>query len=121
MSTFRKLFKILVLVFIANAAYQFVPPYYRYVKFKDGVHETALFSQRMKDAEIVDRVMALADRLNVPLDRESLQVQRHGSQVVIVASYIEPMTFVPGRTYQWQFNVDADVLHVKGPGEAPSP
>jgi hypothetical protein len=117
MSAFRKIVKIVVLVFVANALYQFVPPYYRYVRFKDGVHETALFSQRMQDVEIVDRVMALADRLHVPLDRESVQIQHQGTRVVIDASYLEPMTFVPGNTYQWQFNVGADVLHGKAPDQ----
>jgi hypothetical protein len=104
-STLRKLVKILILVSIANALYQFVPPYYHYVRFKDGVQEMALFSQRMSDTEIVDRVMALADRLGVPVDRDSVQVRHQATRVIINASYVEPMTFVPGRAYQWQFNV----------------
>lgn len=105
MSTLRKLVKILIAVFIANALYQFVPPYYHYIRFRDAVQETALFPQRMSDIQIVDRVMVLADRLGVPIDRDSVQVRHQGSRVIITASYVETMTFVPGRPYEWQFDV----------------
>jgi len=118
-STFRKLVKILLFVFVVNAMYQFVPPYYRYVRFKDGVHETALFSQRVPDTAIVDRVMTLVDRLNVPVARESVFVQHEGARIVISVSYVETMTFVPGRPYEWQFDASADALHVRNPKEAP--
>ena len=116
----RRLIKLLVLAIIANTLYQFVPPYLRYIRFKDGVRETALFSERLNDVQIVDRVMALADRLEVPIDRDAVQVSRpESNRVRVEGSYVEPMWFVPWRQYDWQFDVSVDARHVKAPGELP--
>src|SRR5689334_1891722 len=63
----RKLVKLAILLFIANALYRMAPVSLHYYQFKDALQELALFSQKATDAELTDRVMALADEHNVPL------------------------------------------------------
>ena len=66
----RKILRLAIFLVIANALYRFVPVYFHYQQFKDAVHETALFSRGRTDAQIIDRVMELAAKYQVPLDRE---------------------------------------------------
>ena len=67
----RNLIRLAVLLLIANALYRFVPVYLHHYQFKDAVAEAARFSKDRSDAELVDRVMLLAERYQIPLDREA--------------------------------------------------
>lgn len=103
----RKLLQLAVFLLIANAVYQAAPVSWHYYEFKDAVQELVLFAQKSTDAELIDRVMVLADEYSIPLEREYVQVQRHNGQLLIKASYIETMKFVPGYDYARQFDVQA--------------
>jgi hypothetical protein len=101
----RKLLKLAVFLLIANAVYEVAPVSHHYFRFKDAVHELALFSQKSTDAELVDRVLALAEENSIPLEREYVEVRRQGSAISIGATYVETLRFFPGSTYTWQFDV----------------
>jgi hypothetical protein len=103
----RKLVKLAILLFIANALYRMAPVSLHYYQFKDALQELALFSQKATDAELTDRVMALADEHNVPLDRDYVTIKRPNGQLIIDASYVESMTLLPGYAYDHQFDVEA--------------
>lgn len=103
----RKLLKLAVFLFIANAAYQAAPVSWHYYGFQDAVQDLALFSEKASEAELIDRVMVLAEEHGVPLEREYVEVRRGNSQLLITASYIETMTFLPGYQYERQFDVQA--------------
>jgi hypothetical protein len=103
----RKLLQLAVFLLIANAVYQAAPVSWHYYEFKDAVQELVLFSQKSTDAELIDRVMVLAEEHSIPLEREYVQVKRHNGQLVITAAYIETMTFVPGYQYAREFDVQA--------------
>jgi len=103
----RKALQIAVFLLLANAVYQAAPVSLRHYQFKDALQELALFSQKLTDAELIDRVMVLAEEHNIPLDREYVEVRRGSGQLVITASYVETMKFVPGYDYVRQFDVVA--------------
>ena len=103
----RKALQVAVFLLLANAVYQAAPVSLRHYKFKDALQELALFSQKLTDAELIDRVMVLADEHNVPLDRDYVEVRHPDGQLVITASYVETMMFVPGFDYVRQFDVVA--------------
>jgi len=103
----RKLVKLAIFLLIANALYRVAPPSIHYFQFKDAVQELALFSLKTPDAELIDRVMALADENNIPLDRDYVQVRRSNGQLIIDASYVESMKVLPGYSYDHQFDVEA--------------
>jgi hypothetical protein len=110
----RKLVKLAIFLLIANAVYRIAPPTIHYFQFKDAVQELALFSQqKTPDAELIDRVMALADEHSIPLERDYVQVRRSNGQLTIDASYVESMKVLPGYSYEHQFDVEAKVLDVR--------
>lgn len=111
----RKLFQFAVVVFVANALYQTAPLGIHYFEFKDAVEELALFGQKSSDQEIIDRVMVLAAEHGIPVERDDVAVTRTTTEVVITASYLETMTFLPGFPYQRQFDVEAKAYVVTAP------
>ena len=109
----RKLVKLAIFLLIANAVYRIVPPTVHHFQFKDAVQQLALFAQKTPDAELIDRVMALADENTIPLDRDYVQVRRSNGQLIIDASYVESMKLFPGYTYDHQFDVEAKAFDVR--------
>ena len=103
----RKLIQLAIFLLIANAVYQVAPVSFHNYKFKDALNELALFSQKATDKELVDRVMALADDNDIPLDRDYIQIHRSNAQIIINVSYIETMKVLPGYDYVRQFDIEA--------------
>ena len=103
----RRALQIAVFLLLANAVYQALPVSWHYYQFKDALQELALFSQKSTDAQLIDRVMVLADEHGIPLDRDYVQVQRGRGELVITVSYIDTMKFVPGYDYNRQFDITA--------------
>ncbi len=103
----RKLVQLAIFLLIANGVYRVAPVSFHYFQFKDALQELALFSQKVPDAELMDRVMALADEHNIPLDRDYVQIRRSNGQLIIDASYVESMKVLPGYTYDRQFDIEA--------------
>lgn len=109
----RKLVKLALFLFVANALFRIAPVSLHYYQFKDALQELALFSQKATDAELTDRVMALADEHDVPLDRDYITIQRPNGQLIIDASYVESLKLLPGYTYDHQFDVEAKAFDVR--------
>jgi hypothetical protein len=105
----RKLLKLAVFLLVANGVYQVVPPVVHHYQFRDAVHELALFAQKQTEAQLLEKVMGLAEANSIPLDREHVQVMREGGSISIKASYVETLHLVPGYTYPWSFNVDVAI------------
>jgi hypothetical protein len=108
---FRNLLKLAVFLLVANGVYQVTPPVVHHFKFKDAVHEMALFSQRQTDAELLDKVMALAGENTIPLEREYVQVLRQTRSMTIKASYIQTIYPLPAFPYRWRFDMEVNVLN----------
>jgi hypothetical protein len=111
----RTLVKLGIFLLIVHALYRFVPIYFHYQQLKDAVHETALFSRERTDAQIIDRVMELAEKYQVPLSRENVQVRREGEHVAIDAAYVESIEWLPTYKRLWQFNIGEEALIVGRP------
>jgi hypothetical protein len=109
----RKLVKLAVFLLIANALYRTAPVALHYFQFKDALQELALFSLRVPDAELIDRVMALADEHGVPLDRDYIQIQRSTGRLTIDARYVESMKVLPGYSYEHEFDVEAKAFDAR--------
>lgn len=101
----RKLIQLAIFLLIANAIYRIAPVSVHYYQFKDAVQELTLFSQKASDAQLLDRVMELADENSIPLDREWVQIHRSNGQLTIDLSYVETMKVLPGYDYVRQFDV----------------
>lgn len=109
----RKLVKLAIFLLVANAVYRIAPITLHYVQFKDALQELALFSQKATDAELTDRVVALADEHNVPLDRDYITIQRPNGQLIIDVSYVESLKLLPGYSYDHQFDLEAKAFDAR--------
>ncbi len=101
----RKVVQLAIFLLAVHALYRFVPVYFHYQQFKDAVHEAALFSRGKTDEQLVDQVMELADKYQVPLSREYVQVRRENDRTSISASYVETIEWLPNYRRRWQFDV----------------
>ena len=104
----RNFIRLAVLLLIANALYRFVPVYLHHYQFKDAVAEAARFSRDRSDAELVDRVMLLAERYQIPLDREAVQVTRDKQTTSINLAYQAMIEWVPTYKRPMPFTVSVD-------------
>jgi RecA-family ATPase len=109
----RNLFRLAVLLLIANALYRFAPPYIHYHQFKDAVKEVALFAKDTPEPDVVDRVMVLAERYKIPLQREKVQVTRDKQFTYITLAYEEQIEWVPSYKRPMPFSVSVEGWHVK--------
>jgi hypothetical protein len=90
MRLLKSLLAILVLVVAVHTLWQVVPPVYDNYQFEDAIREEAMaasYNPKSSEQDIAENVMRKAADLNVPLDREQLQVQREGTQISISADY----------------------------------
>ena len=49
--------------------------------------------------------MELAEKYQIPLSRESVQVRREGERTLIDASYVESIEWLPTYKRPWQFDI----------------
>jgi hypothetical protein len=111
----RNLVRLAVLLLIAHALYRFVPVYMHYQQFKDAVAEAALFSKDRSDAELIERVMELAQRYQIPIDREAVQVTRDRQFTYINVAYEEEIEWVPSYKRPMPFTIAVEGWHVRPP------
>jgi len=110
----RNLVKLAIFLLIANAVYQIAAPSWNHYKFRDAVHELALFSQKMTDVQLTDQIMRLAEESNVPLVRESVSVRHTADTLFVDAPYIEAFKLFPGYEYEHEFAVSSRTVQIRG-------
>ena len=111
----RNLVRLAVLLLIAHALYRFVPVYSHNYQFKDAVAETALFAKDRSEFELVERVMELAERYQIPLDREAVSVTKDRQKTYIDLVYEEQIEWLPGYRRTMPFSISVEGWHVMPP------
>jgi hypothetical protein len=114
----RNVMRFAVVLLIGHALFRFVPVYVHSYQFKDAVAEVALFAKDRSDVEIVDRVMELAARYDIPIERDMVQVTRDRVETYIDLSYEQQIEWVPGYRRPTPFNVNVEGWHVAPPTAA---
>lgn len=109
----RKIVKVGVFLLILHALYRSVPAFLHYYEFKDAVRETALFSRDVSDADVTRRVVQLAEKYQIPLDAEGIQITREGQVTYIDASYVQDIEWIPTYKRPWPFTVAVDAMSVR--------
>jgi hypothetical protein len=109
----RNLVRLAVVLLIANALYRSIPVYIHYYQFKDAVQETALFAKDRTDTELVDRVMMLADRYQIPIEREAVQISRDKVMTYITLQYDQSIEWVPTYKRSMPFTISVEGWHVR--------
>ena len=79
------------------------------------VRQAERASLQMRDTEkrLKSNIMAQADELDLPLDKDNLEVTRSGARIRIRASYTVPINLVV-TTWEWKIEhrVDRNVMRI---------
>jgi hypothetical protein len=108
----KRLVKLIIAALILHATWRAGTVYFRYYQFKDGVQQTAQFSGTRSENELHNRVMELANEMQVPVDSERVTVRRQDNHTLIDASYDERIELLPRYYYPWQFRVNVDAFTI---------
>jgi hypothetical protein len=114
----RNLIRLVVVLLIAHAPYRFAPPYIHYHQFKDAVSDAVLFAKDRSENEIVDRIMELAARYRIPIEREAVQVTRDKRLTYINIAYEEQIEWLPSYRRPMPFSIAVEGWHVAPPSKS---
>jgi hypothetical protein len=106
----KKLIKLLIFLAFAFAGWHAIPPYFTYVEFRDDVHEAARYSGGRSEKELRDLIVTIAQDRGVPLDPDTVTIERTRTMAKIDASYVQPIELLPRYFYDWQYDVKVEVL-----------
>ena len=99
---------LLLLIVGIVIAWTLIPIKMKSVEFYDFIEDQAAVATYSRDAEAMKkRILAKANELDIPLDKDKLEVTRIGDRIRIKASYTIPAEF-PGYTYYWKFEHEID-------------
>jgi hypothetical protein len=102
------IFWLLALIVGAVIAWEVIPIKMKSVELHDFMEDQAAVATYSRDAEAMKkRILAKAAELDIPLDKDKLEVTRIGDRVRMKASYTIPAEF-PGYTYYWKFEHEVD-------------
>lgn len=102
----RTIIRLAIVALIVHAGVKTLPIFWTHFKFRDAVEDMAMFSQKRTEAEIAERVLDIAERMEVPLMRDGLQVHRAQGMTYVDATYTAQLEYFPRRYYPWQFTLD---------------
>ena len=102
----RLVFNFVVLGLVIFAGIQSGASVWRFFAFRDTVRQEAWFAGDRTTDQIAARVLANAERLEVPIDPGDIVVQFEGDATVISAVYAEEIPLVP-RFYSYRHVYDA--------------
>jgi hypothetical protein len=106
----KTIIKFAIVVVLANGIWRVGSAYTSYYRFRDAVAEVALRSKGMTDDQLKDKVMALAAEYDEPIADDAIAVERDERHTAIEASYVKPISVLPGYDYQWPFSLNVDTL-----------
>ena len=99
---------VIVLALGCLIAYKVIPVKVKTSELYDHMVEVSKYGARSEPEEIKKDILATAQRLELPLDKEHLRVERNGDRLLMEATYTVPIQF-PGYTYQWHADHKIDV------------
>jgi hypothetical protein len=91
--------RLAIVALLANATWQLFNVYWAHYKFKDAVEQTTQFRGNKTDAELRERILALAAQFDVPVSDDNLTVQ-----------LVDNHTLVARFVYPWRFIIHTDTV-----------
>jgi hypothetical protein len=112
----KTIIKLAIAALVVHACWRSANVVLRYYKFKDAVHETVLFSNSKSDAQLQNRVMELANQLDVPVQPENIAIVRQENRTTVNAVYTDKVELVPTKFFPWEFKVNVEAFNANMPG-----
>ena len=95
---------LVVVVGVIYAAVKVIPVRIAAYEFHDTLREQARYgATRASDRQVVEDIIAKAEELEIPLRKEHLNVKRTKNEIVITASYEQPID-LKVTTYVYKFD-----------------
>jgi hypothetical protein len=102
--------RLAIVALLANATWQLFNVYWAHYKFKDAVEQTTQFRGNKTDAELRERILALAAQFDVPVSDDNLTVQLVDNHTLVDTSYTRQIELVPRFVYPWRFIIHTDTV-----------
>jgi len=103
----KLILKLAIAALLANAVYRVGSEYLNYVKFREDVREAVLFKSRT-DEELRRRIMEAANRYDVPIDDEAIEIRHQDKRILVDGAYKKEIEVVPSFKYDWNFALSID-------------
>jgi hypothetical protein len=101
--------KLVIAALVIHAAWRAATVYLRHYEFKEEVTQIAQFGVDVPNNVIHNHVLDAAKRLDVPVESDSVTVQRRQAHILIDANYTEQVEILPRYFYPWQAKMHVDV------------
>ena len=107
----KLLLKLVLAALLANAAWRVGSSYVSFYKFKDAINEEAQFGADKSVDQLRDRVVALAQQFDLPVDGDAVTISKESQRTRIAGSYSKSIEVVPGFKYPWSFSWDIETIN----------
>lgn len=102
--------KLILTVALLTAAFQGARAMMSNYQFEDAVEQALLFAPNASEAEVVEKVVALAYEHDLPVTADDISVTERASERVVNITYTADVAFIPGIVTQpIKFNPSASV------------
>jgi hypothetical protein len=104
----KTLFKLGIILLVANALFRFIPPYWRNHEFQSEVQHASLKWRNLSDAAVMEDVLSVAASRNVPITAQNVTIQRDRDRLHLRVAYDVPIELLPSMSRPWTFTSEAD-------------
>lgn len=111
----KTLIKLALAALVVHACWRSTNVFLRYYRFKDAVHETALFASARSDSQVQARVLEIAQQLDIPVEPQNVVIRREENRTVIQAVYTDQIELLPTKFFPWEFKLDVDAFNANLP------
>lgn len=88
--------KLVLALALLTAAFQGARATMSNYQFEDEVEQALLFSPNASDAEVIEKVLALADDYGLPIEAEDITISQRASDRIVDVTYTTDVAFIPG-------------------------
>ena len=112
----KTLIQLLIAAAIINAAARYGLSTWTQYQFRDAVQQILLFGAGASTDDLENEIMMEAERQDVPLEREKVDVQQRDAVVTAEASYLDEIELFPRYVYPktWEFNLEVRHVDMRG-------
>ncbi len=88
--------KLVVVIALLTAAFQGSRAMMSNYQFEDAVEQALLFAPNASDAEVVEKVLALANEYGLPVEADNIAIRELAADRIVDVTYTTPVPFIPG-------------------------
>jgi hypothetical protein len=114
----KTIIKILIAAAIINAVARGGFAASSYYQLKDDTYQVVTFGAESPTDQIQNQILESAQKLNLPLDADNVEVTRNGLNTTAVVEYTQPVEFFPSYTYPLNFKFTVEATATQGGGAA---